>query len=153
MADLNYNGEVVNSAVSQLVNIAREWDTLSNDIKKSTNLIVSSRGFDKYIGGINNDSFSSMIGECRQANDSLVQIIRQNQVKILSYSQDDGEIQAFLDELERSDYKSLDLSSIDDHISLGRKACNVLKVFTSSLATAGLGLVKVLWILVKLVQI
>ena len=142
MAKLNYNGNVVNAAVSQLNNISYNWDSLISEMKVATNKIVSSKGFDKYIGGITSDSFSSLVSECQISNKNLVQLIKQMQIDILAYSQDEDAIQAFLDELDGNDYKNLNLSPIEDHISLGRKASNIFKGFTSSLATAGLGLLE-----------
>lgn len=142
MAELSYNGEIINSAVSGLVSTSNEFNSLALSIKQGTNEIVSARGFDKYIGGISNDTFSKSIIGCQTAVKTLVQMIRQTQVQILSYSQDDDAIQMFFDSLDNEDYKNLDLSGIEDHISISRKAGNFLKGLGSDLFTFGAGFIE-----------
>lgn len=142
MAQLKYNGNVVNSTVSQLNNISNNWNSLIDEMKNATDIIVSSKGFDKYIGRIKSDSFSSLVSNCQTFNNDLINLIRQMQIEILSYSQDNNDIQAFLDELDLKDYKNLNMKPIEEHILFGRKASNIFKGFTSSLATSVLGVLE-----------
>lgn len=139
MATLNYNGDVVNSSVDELSTISNQFPSLSTSIKSATAQIVGARGFNEYIGGITSDTFSGYVEECQTATRALIQGIRQTQIKIMSYSQDDADIQAFLDTLDRIDYEGLDMSGISDHISFGRKAGNFLSGLFSSAVTAGAG--------------
>ena len=142
MADIHYNGNIVNSVVSDINSIKSEFSSLSSDMKAATVKIVSSRGFNEYIGGISSDTFCGYVEECENAVSLLTQFIREKQISILAYSQDKTEINAFLDGLSRTEYNSLDLSSLDQYISFGRKAGNVLKGIGSSAVTFGLGLLE-----------
>ena len=127
MADLSYDGEIVNSSVQNMSNATANFTNLVAAMQNATNRIVSARGFNEYIGGITTDSFSSQVTDCQTAGEAIINEIRQSQVKILSYSQDEGDIKAFLDSLDRLDYKKIDLSAIEDHIGLDRKAGNFFK--------------------------
>ena len=127
MADLSYDGEIVNSSVQNMSNATANFTNLVAAMQNATNRIVSARGFNEYIGGITTDSFSSQVTDCQTAAETIINQIRQSQVKILSYSQDEGDIKAFLDSLDRLDYKKIDLSAIEDHIGFDRKAGNFFK--------------------------
>ena len=59
MANLNYEGNIVNSAVTELNLIYGKWEDLISEFSTSTSTLVSCNGFDKYVGGVDNDSFSS----------------------------------------------------------------------------------------------
>lgn len=135
MASLNYDGKKINFAVENIIKVSNEFETLSDTIKRSTTKIVSAKGFNEYIGGITGDTFKGYTTDCKSLIDQLVQNVREMQIKVLAFSQDKNEINAFLDTLDRLDYKNLDLSAIDDYISFGRKA----KLFASGiLADVGL---------------
>ena len=140
MADLSYNGDIVNQATSQMSEAGEKFTSLISSIQHATSQIVSARGFQEYIGGIEVTSFSSGVEECQMAVRALVSNIQQMQAQILSYSQDDSDIQAFLDTLNRLDYKNLDLSGIESHISVGRKAGTFFKSLLSDLGVGVLGL-------------
>lgn len=142
MADLTYDGEIINSAVSNLISTSNEFNSLATSLKQATNKIVSARGFNDFVGGISSDTFSNGVLECKNAVTTLIQMIRQTQVQILSYTQDDAAIQMFLDSLDNEDYKNLDISSIENHISFSRKADNFLKGLGSDLFTFGAGLIE-----------
>ena len=135
MSEVRYKGNVVNSVVSQIADFQNKFTSLSGDIKNATNKIVSARGFNEYIGGINSDSFSSYVEQCGAVVGQLVNTIREKQIAILAYSQNESEINAFLDTLSNKDYDTLDLSSLEDHISFGRKVGNFFKGLFSDVAT------------------
>ena len=142
MANIVYKGDVVNSVVEQIYNVVRSVPSLSTNLRNATNQIISARGFQRYIGGVSSDTFSSYVEKCGESVNNLVKEIRQDQIKVLSYSQDKSAINEFLDTLDRKDYKSLDLSEIEEYIGLDRKAGNILKGVGGSVATAGLGLLE-----------
>ena len=127
MANLSYDGDIVNSSVQNMSNATANFTNLVAAMQNATNRIVSARGFNEYIGGITTDSFSSQVTDCQTAGEAIINEIRQSQVKILSYSQDEGDIKAFLDSLDRLDYKNIDLTAIEDHIGFDRKAGNFFK--------------------------
>ncbi len=141
-SSIKYNGDVVNSTVSDINQLKDKFSSLSKTIKTATNKIVSARGFNEYIGGITSDTFSGYVEQCGSAVVELTNKIRQKQISILAYSGDKTDINAFLDTLDRNDYKALDLSEIEGEISFGRKAENVLKGIGGSIATFGIGLVE-----------
>ena len=95
MASLSYDGDIVNNAVEEISQVSNNFDSISSSVKLATAKIISAAGFDKYIGGINSDTFAEIVNECKTYCDSLVQTIRQSQIQILSYSQDDSDIQSF----------------------------------------------------------
>ena len=66
MADgsIRYNGEVANSTVSEIQSVATKFPPISSEIKAATNKITSARGFQKYIGSISSDAFSSYVDAC-----------------------------------------------------------------------------------------
>lgn len=142
MASINYNGNVVESTISELNSIVNEFSSLSNSIKSATNKIVSARGFSEFIGGISSDSFSSYVSECGTYVSDYVKSIREKQISILSFSEDKDEIRSFINGLSRSEFDSLDLSSLDEYISFDVKAGNFFKGVGSTAATFGLGLVE-----------
>ena len=109
MSDIQYQGSIVNSTITEINNISNKIPSLSASIKSATNAIVSARGFSQYVGGISSDSFSGVVDQCQGLIGDFVKGIRQNQIKVLAYSQDQGEINAFLDTLNRNEYDSLDL--------------------------------------------
>ncbi len=142
MATLSYDGKVISQATDEISNMLGKIESLSSDIKQATNKIVSAKGFNEYIGGLNSDSFSTLINECGQGVSFLTQFIKQVQIEVLSYSQDEDAIDAFLDSLDRVDYDTLDLTGIEDHISFGRKALNFFKGVGASAATFFTGFVE-----------
>lgn len=142
MASLNYDGKKINFAVENIIKVSNEFETLSDTIKRSTTKIVSAKGFNEYIGGITGDTFKGYTTDCKSLIDQLVQNVREMQIKILAFSQDKNEINAFLDTLDRLDYKNLDLSAIDDYISFGRKAKLFASGILADVGAAGLGVVE-----------
>lgn len=142
MASLSYDGNIVNNAVSGISQVSNNFDSISSSVKSATAKIVSATGFDKYIGGINSDTFAEIVNECKNYCDSLVQTIRQSQIQILSYSQDNNDIQSFLNTLGRADFKELDLSGIDSHISVARRVGLIGKGILATGVTFGLGLIE-----------
>lgn len=142
MATLNYNGEVVESTISELNSVVNEFSSLSDGMKSATNKIVSARGFYEYIGGISSDSFSSLVSECENVVTDFIKSVRQKQIAILAYNHDESEIKSFIGGLSRSEFDSLDLSELEDYISLDVKAKNILTGVGATAATFGLGLVE-----------
>ena len=71
------NSVAVNNAVSDINSVISNLSLLSSDIKSATNQIVSATGFNEYIGGITNDTFSGYIEECGAAAYQLCNNIRQ----------------------------------------------------------------------------
>ena len=142
MASLNYDGKKINFAVENIIKVSNEFETLSDTIKRSTTKIVSAKGFNEYIGGITGDTFKGYTTDCKSLIDQLVQNVREMQIKVLAFSQDKNEINAFLDTLDRLDYKNLDLSAIDDYISFGRKAKLFASGILADVGAAGLGVVE-----------
>ena len=140
MADLRYNGDYVNNGVSSLYNICDKFPSIAASVKSATNKLLSAKGFNQCVSGVSSNTFSDVVNNCQAECGELARNIRQKQVDILGYSQDDKAIQSFLDEINNSEYKSLDLSSIESHISFGRKATNFLKGAGSTAVEFGLGL-------------
>ena len=142
MASINYDGKKVNECVSDLTKLDGDFNSIASSLKEGLAQVISARGFDEYIGGIDSNYFEQYVEYGRNSVNSIIQEIRNAQIQILSFSQDEEEIDAFLDSLDRKDYKILDLSPIEDHISLGRKASNFFKGIGSSIFTAGAGAVE-----------
>lgn len=140
MADLRYNGESVNAGVSSLYNICDKFPSIAASVKSATNKLISAKGFNQCVSGVSSNTFSAVVDNCQTECGELARNIRQKQVDILGYSQDDKDIQSFLDEINNSEYKALDLSSIESHISFGRKAANFFKGAGSTAVEFGLGL-------------
>ena len=142
MASINYNGKKVNECISYLTDLDGDFNSLSSSLKEGLVKVISARGFDKYIGGIDSNYFEQYVEYGRSSVDSVIQKIRNTQIQILSFNQDDDEIKAFLDSLSVNDYKSLDLTSLEDHISFMRKAGNFFKGIGSFAGTLGTGAVE-----------
>ncbi len=139
MAELKYDGDIVNSSVQGMSIATGKFTNLISAMQGATAQIVSARGFNEYIGGITADSFSSQVNDCQTVGDTIINEIRQTQVKILAYSDDEEEINAFLDSLDRIDYKNLDLTAIEDHIGWDRKTQNVLSGLVGDIAAGAAG--------------
>ena len=125
MKELTYKGSVVNEAITGANNVIDNFSSLSSEMKQATSQILNARGFQEYVGGISSDSFSSVVEEAKKEFSSLVHNIRQQQVKILAYSEDKEEIKSFLDGLSRNDYNELDLTG-DMWIELEWKETHLL---------------------------
>lgn len=139
MANLNYDGNIVNSAVTELNLIYGKWEDLISEFSTSTSALVSCNGFDKYVGGVDNDSFSSKIIECKESNKNLINLIRKMQVSILDYTQDENGIKEFLSCLSEEEYNEL---LQVNHDLEKTSAKEIFKGFVSTLATAGLGIIE-----------
>ena len=72
MADLSYDGEIVNSSVQNMSNATANFTNLVAAMQNATNRIVSARGFNEYIGGITTDSFSSQVTDCQTAGEAII---------------------------------------------------------------------------------
>ena len=142
MNEIIYDGYVVNSVVPQISDLQDKFTSLSSDIKTATSKIVSAKGYNEYIGGINSDSFSSYVEQCGAVIGELVHIIRQKQIDILAYSGDEKEINLFLDTLSNKDYQTLDLARLDQYISFGRRIGNFFTGLWANTATIGAGLLE-----------
>ena len=142
MANLSYDGNIVNSAVSDLNSIYTEWDSVISDISISTNKLVDCRGFEKYIGGISKNSFSNMLVDCQSKNRDLINNIRDIQVEIIAYSSDENDINAFLNGLTKEEYLLYNQKLSSSLINAHDKSGSILKGFGSSLAAIGLGFVE-----------
>ena len=101
-SDIVYNGNVVNSTTGELEKESELFSPIITSVEHATSQIMSAKGFQEYIGGLSYDTFSGMILECQNVVKAFITNIRQAQVQILSYSQDDNEIQAFLNSLDNS---------------------------------------------------
>lgn len=142
MAELKYNGNTVNSVVSQITNIAGKFDPLANTVKTSTGLMIGRKGFEIINPGLAPESICQAVGTCSEALGALVKEIRTKQVAILTYSQDKDEINAFVDSLSRLEYDSLDLSGIDSKISTWKKLSFAAKGIFASVGTFAAGFVE-----------
>ena len=142
MAELKYNGNTVNSVVSQITNIAGKFDPLANTVKTSTGLMIGRKGFEIINPGLVPESICQAVGTCSEALGALVKEIRTKQVAILTYSQDKDEINAFVDSLSRLEYDSLDLSGIDSKISTWKKLSFAAKGIFASVGTFAAGFVE-----------
>ena len=138
MAELNYNGKVVNSVVSELTNLAGKFSPLSNSIKTATGVMVGCRGFN-LISDVSATTLSEGVSKCEESIGALVGEIRNQQVQILSFSQDQADIDAFVDSLSTAEYHALDLSGISSKISFFKKAGFVADGVLSSAGTFLLG--------------
>ena len=117
MAEIYYNGDVVNSTVSGLTSISNELSSLSSGLCAAANQIVSAKGFNEYVGGLSSDTFSGYVDQCNSYITGLSDFIRNQQVRILAYNDDKDEINAFLSSLNRNEYKRLDLTPISSYIT------------------------------------
>ena len=126
MAELNYNGDKVNSVVSELTTIGGKFTPVANSVKTATGVMVGCKGFN-LISDLTATSLSDGITACEQAIGALVGDIRTQQVKILTFSQDQAAIDAFVDSLSTAEYQALDLSGISSKISFWDKAGFVAK--------------------------
>ena len=138
MAELKYNGNVVNSVVSELTNLAGKFSPLSNSIKTATGVMVGCRGFN-LISDVSATTLSEGVSKCEESIGALVGEIRNQQVQILSFSQDQTDIDAFVDSLSTAEYHALDLSGISSKISFFKKAGFVADGVLSSAGTFLLG--------------
>ena len=142
MAEIYYNGDVVNSTVSGLTSISNELSSLSSGLCAAANQIVSAKGFSEYVGGLSSDTFSGYVDQCNSYITGLSDFIRNQQVRILAYNDDKDEINAFLSSLNRNEYKRLDLTPISSYITDDYKDRMAVRGFASGLAVLGLGLVE-----------
>ena len=142
MAEIYYNGDVVNSTVSNLNTIISEMSSLSSGLSSAVNQIISAKGFNEYVGGLSSDTFGGYVEQCKGYITGLSDFIRNQQVKILSYSDDPEQIKAFLSSLNRVEYARLDLSPLGSYVSEEYKASMAVRGFTSGLAVAGLSVVE-----------
>ena len=142
MSSIKYNGDHVNVGVSSLYNICEKFPSISEKVRGATNKLLSAKGFKQCVCDISSDTFSMIVDNCHNEGLDLVKSIRQKQVSILGYNQDDNEIQEFLKDINASEYRSLDLSPIQSHISLGTKASNAFDGVNGSLVNFGVGLVE-----------
>ena len=142
MNSVSYNGNVVNTAISGINHELDNFSSLSNELKGATQELISAKGFQEYIGGISSDTFSSVVEESARLIQELVHNIRQQQVSILSYSEDKEEIRNFINSLSRTDYQKLDLTELNQYIGAANSASNLFKGVTGTALTAVSGLVE-----------
>jgi len=145
MADLNYNGQVVNLAVSNASGTCGEFVNLENELRDATNKIVSAKGFNEYVGGISSDSFSSSVGACRSTLESTINYTKNLQAQVLAYSGDEEEIKDFINILDRSDFDRLDLSCLEDYMPENQDTVNAKNGVLSTLVLAHNSLQEGVW--------
>lgn len=142
MSSVIYEGKKVNNSIHDLKALSGRFPSVASRVQSLTSAMVSCKGFG-YIGsGVSSTSFSGEINNCATELDSFVSKVRNMQVSILAYSNEDKDIQEFLDDLDKNEYKNLDLSGIESHIGVGRKLTNGFTSLAASLFTAGAGVVE-----------
>ena len=139
MASVHYDGEKVGIGVEKVRSIAEDLETYSNNIYEATKTIVCSNGFDFYVGGITANTFSDAIQTFSSGVNDLIHGIREEQIKILQYSQNKDDIKVFLKSLTDEEQKMYDLEEIE---RLKDRSSNIFKRAGSTIAAAGLGLLE-----------
>ena len=142
MSSVTYEGKKVNNSIHDLKALSGRFPGVASRVQGLTSAMVSCRGFNHIGSGVTSTSFSSEINNSASELDGFVSKVRNMQVKILSYSNEENDIQEFLDDLDRKEYKDLDLSGIESHIGVGRKLTNGFKSLAATLFTAGAGVVE-----------
>ena len=142
MSNIKYDNDIVSDAISDLNGISGRFPSVVSRVQSLTGSMMSCRGFGLIGSGISSTSFSSGINECNANLNNLITSIRQAQVSILAYSEDDKAIQVFLDSLSKSEYSNLDLSSLENYIGVGRKLTNGFTSLAATIFTAGAGVVE-----------
>lgn len=142
MSSVTYEGKKVNSSIHDLKALSGRFPGVASRVQSLTSAMVSCRGFNHIGSGVTSTSFSSEINNSASELDGFVSKVRNMQVSILSYSNEENDIQEFLDDLDRKEYKDLDLSGIESHIGVGRKLTNGFKSLAATLFTAGAGVVE-----------
>ena len=142
MSSVVYEGKKVNSSIHDLKALSSRFPSLATRVQSLTSAMVSCKGFNHIGSGVSSTSFSDEVNSAGIELDGFVSTVRNMQVTILSYSNEDKDIQEFLDDLDRNEYKNLDLSGIESHIGVGRKLTNGFKSLAATLFTAGAGVVE-----------
>ena len=142
MSSVVYEGTKVNNSVHDLKALSSRFTSVASRVEGLTSAMISCKGFGHIGSGVSSTSFSGEVNSAGAELDNFVSTVRNMQVTILSYSNEDKDIQEFLDDLDRTEYKNLDLSGIESHIGVGRKISNGFKSFAASLFTAGAGVVE-----------
>lgn len=142
MSSVVYEGKKVNSSIHDLKALSSRFPSLATRVQSLTSAMVSCKGFNHIGSGVSSTSFSGEVNSAGIELDGFVSTVRNMQVTILSYSNEDKDIQEFLDDLDRNEYKNLDLSGIESHIGVGRKLTNGFKSLAATLFTAGAGVVE-----------
>ena len=146
MADIKYVGSSVNSAVNQLTTVSGRFQPVANDVKTKTGVMIGCRGFGHIGAGASSDIYSGTITACEQKVAGLVGDIRRKQSTILAYSQNQSDIDDFVDSLSTQEYYALKdsgaLKGIDNKISWWAKAGFVADNVFSSACTFALGFVE-----------
>ena len=142
MSEVKYNGDTINSTVQEIDLIGNKIGLLATDVKKATTQILSARGFTDYVGGLSSDSFSSVVEECQDAVTEFINGIRQQQIIILSYSQDGDAIKSFLESLSLRELNTLDFSALDKYFTVDTVAGKILNTTGATIATFGTSLVE-----------
>lgn len=146
MADIKYEGSSVNSAVNQLTTVSGRFQPVANDVRTKTGVMIGCKGFN-YIGsGASSDIYSGVITSCEQKVAGLVGDIRRKQSTILTYSQNQSDIDDFVDSLSTQEYYALKdsgaLKGFDKKISGWAKAGFIADNIFSTACTFALGFVE-----------
>ncbi len=142
MSSIKYDNDIVNNSVQGLNAVNSKFPAVASRVQSLTGSMMSCRGFGLIGSGVSSTSFSSGITESSTSLSDLITSIRQAQVSILAYSNDDKAIQVFLDSLSKNEYNALDLSGIESHIGVGRKITNGFKSLAATIFASGAGLVE-----------
>ena len=101
MSSVTYEGKKVNSSIHDLKALSGRFPGVASRVQGLTSAMVSCRGFNHIGSGVTSTSFSSEINNSASELDGFVSKVRNMQVKILSYSNEENDIQEFLDDLDR----------------------------------------------------
>ena len=142
MSSVFYEGNKVNSSVLELKAVGGRFPGVSSRIQSLSSSMVSCKGFN-YIGsGVTTTTFSGEIINCNNELNNLITNIRNMQTTILAYSNEEKDIEEFLDSLDKNEFKNIDLTGIKSYIGVGRKLSNGFKSLAATLFTAGAGFVE-----------
>ena len=142
MSSVLYVGNKVNNSIQELKALSGRFFCVANKIQGLTSSMVSCRGFNRIGSGVTSTSFSGEILNCNIELDNLVSKVRNVQTNILSYSNEEKDVEEFLDSLDKNEFKNLDLSGIESYIGVGKKITNGFKSLAATLFAGGAGLVE-----------
>ena len=127
MPDIKYVGTSVNSAIQDLTSLTNRFQPVSTAVQTKTGVMIGCKGFNTIAAGdVSTGVFSGVINSCEQNISNLVGAVRKSQCEILSFSQNQTDIDDFADSLSTSEYYALKdaglLQGFDKKISVLTKA-------------------------------
>ena len=107
MPGISYNGRKVNNSVENILEYSEQYLTMGKEIEDIAEKLLSTTGWSEVATISSPEDLSSHLENCKKVFDSLCTQIRQIQLEILKYNQNEQDMNLFFNSISESEWKSL----------------------------------------------